>query len=84
MRCPICEKENVLSVCELTQNSRIYKIKPDGTRNKRPSSVQKELYMDEGYILVCENGCEVNDLAWEFINGKLVIYDEKYRFGRRL
>ena len=74
--CPICHQKNTLSVIVLTQNSREYKILPDGTKAKRACSVQEDLYMDEGYILTCKNGCDVNDFAWGFEFGKLVIHDD--------
>lgn len=75
MKCPICGKENTLRVVELTQNSRTYKILKNGTRSKR-CTLEKDLFIDDAYFLVCENGCSVNEFAWEFINKKLVIYTD--------
>lgn len=74
MKCPICGNENTLSISILTQNERNYRIKKDGTKSKK-CKLQKDGFLDNGVVLICDNGCDVYRLEWEFIDGKLIFYD---------
>ncbi|MGN0961307.1 MAG: hypothetical protein ACI4PF_03820 [Christensenellales bacterium] len=84
MKCPICGEENTLYITELTQNSREYRIKSNGKKCKKPINIQKDLYMDEGFILCCDNGCQTNNYAWEFIDGKLKIYNDTNYLSKKI
>ena len=63
MKCPICGKENTLKICYLQQYSYEHKI----LKNNKISKVRKKVDCGstEQSILVCENGCNVNDLLWD-------------------
>ena len=84
MKCPICNKGK-LSYVILTQNSRKFSIKTDGTLSKKPTEVQKDLYLDDCAFLQCSNkDCNIEHYVWDFIDGKLVVYNEISTLNRRL
>lgn len=82
MKCPICGEENTLSISVLTQNERNYRINKDGTKSKR-CKLSKDAYLDDATIPLCDNGCDLAGLVWEFIDGKLVFYNEHFSHGRK-
>ena len=79
MKCPICGEENTLSVCYLYQYSMEHK-------NRKDCKVSKKYKIndngsEEVGVLVCENGCNVNDLVWEIeIDRTLTIENKQRRF----
>ena len=84
MKCPICNKGK-LSYTILTQNSRTYVVKTDGTLSKKPIEVQKEMYLDDCAFVRCSNTeCNIEKCVWDFIDGKLVVYNEQTTLNKRL
>lgn len=82
MKCPICEEENTLEVSFLYQYSKNYKITKNGRLSKKYS-------IDYGHpmevsILICKNGCNVNDFDWDWDweTRKLTIGEEKKSLWR--
>lgn len=82
MKCPICGEENTLSVCFLKQYSHNYKITKKGILSKKYTV--EDAGSIEVSVLVCKNGCNVNDLDWELdrFTDKLIIHDTKRWYVR--
>ena len=77
MKCPICGEEDTLEVCFLYQYSKNFKITKNGCLSKKYT-------IDSGHsmeasVLVCKNGCNVNDFDWDWdlVTRKLTISEEK-------
>lgn len=64
MKCPICGNEGSLSVCFLYQSSRVYPITKKGCLSKRYTV--EDNGSEEVAVLVCDAGCNVNDLDWDW------------------
>lgn len=64
MKCPICGEEDTLQVSFLNQYSRNYKINKNGCLSKKFTK-SDDLSMEVS-ILICENGCDVNDYDWDW------------------
>lgn len=79
MKCPICKEENTLTVHYLYQYSHEYKIRKDGKISKKYRV--NDNGPEEIGILVCENGCNVNNLVWDIeLDVTLIIENEQRRF----
>lgn len=64
MKCPICQKEDTLEISFLYQYSKTYKITKKGLVSKKFKFTDNGT--EEVAILTCENGCNVNDLDWDW------------------
>lgn len=64
MKCPICGNEDTLSICFLYQYSKIYPITKKGFVSKKYS--KEDNGSEEVAVLVCDAGCNVNDLDWDW------------------
>lgn len=64
MKCPICKKENTLTLCFLYQCGIEHKITKKGLLSKKYK--RAEYGSEEVAILTCESGCNVNDLDWDW------------------
>lgn len=78
MKCPICNKENSLSICYLYQYSHRYKILKNGRMSKK--YIKENEGSTEHAILVCSNGCDVDKFVWELDNNYNLKIDIKRRF----
>lgn len=64
MKCPICGEEDTLIVSFLYQFSKDYKVTKKGCVSKK-YTIDNNHSMETS-ILVCKNGCDVNDLDWDY------------------
>lgn len=77
MKCPICGEEDTLTISFLYQFSKDYKITKKGCLSKK-YTIDNNHTMETS-VLVCKNGCDVNDLDWDwdYETRKLTIKEEK-------
>lgn len=77
MKCPICGEEDALTISFLYQFSKDYKITKKGCLSKK-YTIDNNHSMETS-VLVCKNGCDVNDLDWDwdYKTRKLTISEEK-------
>lgn len=78
MICPICKKENTLTLCYLYQYSHNYRILKNGKVSKK-YTVEDSGGGEEKSVLTCSNGCLINNLYWYIDNNDNLIIENSVR-----